>query len=121
VTPTHPDLEPDQIDRARRALDLPERGPDGGNNTPPAPAPPPWRARLRQGTRKALRPVYARLADGVAERILVANPVGRDVHRVEDALTRVEAELELLRGQVAAQEHLIGQLRAELGGPKRTA
>jgi hypothetical protein len=121
VTPTHPDLEPDQIDRARRALHLPERAPDGGHETAPAPPLPPWRVRLRQGTRRALRPVYARLADGVAERILVANPVSRDVHRVEDALTRVEAELELLRGQVAAQEHLIEQLRAELGGPKPTA
>jgi hypothetical protein len=119
VTPTHPDLGPEQIDRARRALDLPERGPDGGPETPP-PAPP-WRVRVQRATRRALRPVYARLADGVAERILVANPVSRDVHRVEDGLTRVEAELELLRGQVAAQENLIEELRAELGRPKPTA
>jgi hypothetical protein len=109
VTPTHPDLDPDRIEQARRELGLPVRP------EPPAPkAPmPPWRLRVRRSVRSALRPVYSRLADAVAERQLAEHPAGDDVGRLEAALTRVEAELELLRGQVAAQQALLAQLDTE--------
>jgi hypothetical protein len=112
VSATHPDLDPDRIEEARRELGFPKRA-----DRPPKPPKPPWRVRVQQTTRRTLRPVYTRLADAVAERIFVENPVGRDVDRLESALTRVEAELELLRGQVGAQRALIEQLEREADRP----
>jgi hypothetical protein len=105
VSATHPDLDPDRLEDARRELGFPRR--TERDEKPPKPH---WRVRMQQTTRRALRPVYARLADAVAERMFVENPVSRDVDRLEAALTRVEAELELLRGQVVAQRTLIEQL-----------
>ena len=109
MTPTHPDLGPEKIEDARRDLGFPVRP----EPQPPKPPPAPWRARMRSEVRRALRPFYSRLADAVAERQFAENPMGDDVGRLEAAVTRVEAELELLRGQVAAQQALIAQLDPE--------
>jgi hypothetical protein len=113
VSSTHPDLGPAQLEEARRELGFPRRDAD---RDPKAPKPP-WRDRMQRTTRRALRPVYARLADAVAERIFVENPVGREVERLEAALTRVEAELELMRGQVVAQRDLLDRLGADQDPP----